>query len=444
MNERFTIDCGPPDDSGKRLVVALCKGLEHRDRFQTDNAFLRQKFTIAALIKFGWVIEPEILVEIDAKLLAVADAEDARSERATAVSADLVRLCDVPPSDVDWLWPGRVALGKLTLLSGDPGLGKSFLTLDMAARVSRGASWPGENGGASLRDPDANSDETCRRAGSVILLSAEDDLGDTIRPRLEAHGADCTRIAAIRAIAGSDGNGRYRRAFDLARDLVHLAAELDRMPDCRLIVVDPISAYLGRSAENVNAEVRGLLSPLATLATERHLAVVVVTHLRKGEGATLHRSMGSMAFVAAARSAWVVCRDPHAPHRRLMLPVKNNLASDTSGLAYTIEPLGPGGAAVVCWSAETVTMPADEAMAAPPTTGERGPAERREVAAWLKEFLAAGSQTASEVRAAAEAHGFSYATLRRAFRELGGEATREGQGVPANWTWRLPPGAAVA
>jgi hypothetical protein len=279
----------------------------------------------------------------------------------------------------------------------------------------------------------------------VILLSAEDDLSDTIRPRLEAHGADCTRIAAIAAIVGKEnGAGRFRRAVDLARDLIHIERELDGMTDCRLIVVDPISAYLGRSAENVNAEVRSLLSPLATLAGERNLAVVVVTHLRKGEGAAMHRTMGSMAFVAAARSAWIVCRDPKCAERRLLLPLKNNLAADAAGLAYTIEPLGPGDAAVVCWSEGAVALRADDVMSERPRRAERPDTERRETVAWLTEFLAAGPQPASDVRVAAEANGFSYATLRRAFREIGGQAIRVGQGVPANWTWQLPEDAAAA
>lgn len=441
MNDRMTLDCGPKDEAGRRLVIATCGGVEHRDRLQTDNAFLRTRFAEATLNKFGWALTPEALRELDDKLVQIADAEDQRHARASAISAETVRLSDVEGSAVEWLWPGRVALGKLTLLAGDPGLGKSYLTLDMAARVSRGAVWP--DAGRVEAEPGAPTPAPSAKPASVILLSAEDDLNDTIRPRLDAHGADCSRIVAIRAIAGSEGQSRYRRAFDLARDLEHLEVELERAQDCRLVVVDPISAYLGRSAENVNAEVRGLLSPLAILAAERNVAIVVVTHLRKGEGAAMHRTMGSMAFVAAARAAWIVCRDPQKPHRRLLLPLKNNLALDAAGLAYTIEPLGPNGVPVICWSDDQVTIRADQALADSPRPAPRD-GERREVAEWLRKFLVDGPKSASDVRVAAEANGFSYATLRRAFRELGGEAIRTNDGMNVSWLWQLPADAAVA
>jgi hypothetical protein len=266
-----------------------------------------------------------------------------------------------------------------------------------------------------------------------VLLSAEDDLADTIRPRLEAHGADCSRIVAIRAIEGNDADGEYRRTFDLGRDLRHLTNTIERMRDCRLVVIDPISAYLGRAGENFNAEVRALMGPLADLASRYQLAVVAVTHLRKGEGAAIYRAMGSLAFVAAARSAWMIRKDPNDPGRRLLLPVKNNLASDASGLAYRVEPLD-GAAPMIQWSSEQVNELADDFG---PTAG-RPSTEREEVAAWLQNHLAAGPQPTTEVHAAAIAAGYSAATLRRAFRDLRGQAIKAGRG---HWLWQLPDAA---
>jgi hypothetical protein len=146
-----------------------------------------------------------------------------------------------------------------------------------------------------------------------------------------------------------------------------------------------------------------------------------------------------MAFVAASRTAWLVSRDPHNAHRRLLLPVKNNLTADTNGLAYTIESRGPGRTAVVCWSEDTLDMSADDALTRPALARDESLRERSQAEAWLREFLAGGPQPASEVRNAAAAHGFSYATLRRAFRDVGGEAIREGnQGLKPRWVWRLP------
>jgi hypothetical protein len=128
--------------------------------------------------------------------------------------------------------------------------------------------------------------------------------------------------------------------FELGRDLAQLRQMIDRLENCRLVVIDPISAYLGRAVENANAEVR---CPLAQLAAERRLAVVLVTHLRKEDGAAMYRAIGSLAFVAAARGAWVICQDPHDTRRGLFLPLKNNLASGVGGLAYTIECHSPRG-----------------------------------------------------------------------------------------------------
>jgi hypothetical protein len=444
MRETITIECGPADEFGRRLVLARAADDQHRDRFNTDDAFRRRQFAEAALVRFGWALTQDTLADIDAQLVGEADAEDARSRGAASMAADSVCLADVPVANVSWLWPGRIALGKVTLLAGDPGLGKSMVTLDMAARVSRGAAWPqvgtrNEERAASNFSPIVAPRSSPLAPSSVVLLSAEDDLADTIRPRLEAHNADCSRIVAIRAIECSDVDGEYRRSFDLSRDLRHLTDTIDRMQgsaagpsSCRLVVIDPISAYLGRTGENFNAEVRALMGPLADLASRYQLAVIAVTHLRKGEGAAIYRAMGSLAFVAAARSAWMIRKDPNDPGRRLLLPVKNNLASDVGGLAYRVEPVGPDGAPIVHWSAEPVREVADDfptAAACRPST------EREEVARWLRDYLHDGPQPTTEVQAAATAAGFSPATLRRAFRALRGQAVKQGQ---ARWLWKLP------
>ena len=142
MNDTFHLDCGPADDAGRRLVMARFEGADHRDWFNTDDAFRRKRFAEATLDRFGWALTQEMLADIDAKIVQMADAEDARKAAPTRVKADSVCLADVPAAEVDWLWPGRIAVGKVTLIAGDPGLGKSFVTLDMAARVSTGAPWP--------------------------------------------------------------------------------------------------------------------------------------------------------------------------------------------------------------------------------------------------------------------------------------------------------------
>jgi putative DNA primase/helicase len=436
MTDSLHLNCGPADETGRRLVLARYGGEEHGDRFNTDDAFRRREFAEATLARFRWPLTQETLGDIDAKLVQLADGEEARHSVPTQAKVDSVCLADVPVAEVDWLWPGRIAVGKVTLIAGDPGLGKSFVTLDMAARVSTGAPWPQTTGEsvAGLFEAGGNvpGSQTPATAGGVVLLSAEDDLADTIRPRLEAAGADCSRIVAIRAIDGSDVEGKYRRTFELGRDLAHLTSVVEQMRDCRLVVIDPISAYLGRTGENFNAEVRALMGPLADLAARFHLAVVAVTHLRKGEGAAIYRAMGSVAFVATARSAWMIVKDPQRPTRQLFLPMKNNLGSDTTGMAYTIESRSDGQGAMVHWSEDVVRESLDQLASAGPG---RRPTERIEVCNWLTQHLASGPVPTVEVYEAASAAGYSQATVRRAFRDIRGKAVKLGN---SGWMWKLP------
>jgi hypothetical protein len=208
----------------------------------------------------------------------------------------------------------------------------------------------------------------------VVLLSAEDGVADTIRPRLDAAGADVTRIVALEAIRAVSGTGRESaRTFDLSRDLPALESAIRSVEGCRLVVIDPVTAYLGGVDSHKNAEIRGLLAPLGAIAERHRVAVVAVTHLNKsGGGPAIYRAMGSLAFAAAARAAWAVSKDKDDPRRRLLLPIKNNIAPDTGGLAYRIEPLGVGGCPVVAWEPDAVNVSADDALAGDRDEGREG------------------------------------------------------------------------
>ena len=202
----------------------------------------------------------------------------------------IVCIADVEPKPINWLWTEKIARGKLTLISGDPGLGKSLITVALASAVSNGARWPVGGGNAPQ--------------GSVILLSDEDAIADTIRPRLDAAGADCSRVHALQMVQEITEEGEtLNRGFNLATDVERLAAVVKRLGDVALIQIDPISAYLGGIDSHKNADVRALLSPLSDLAERFNVAIVVVTHLNKGSGAAMYRSVGSIAFTAAARTA---------------------------------------------------------------------------------------------------------------------------------------------
>src|SRR5262249_13584096 len=162
-----------------------------------------------------------------------------------------------------WLWPGRIACGKVTMLAGHPGLGKSQVALSIAAIVSTGGRWP--------------VDGACAECGSVVIMSAEDDPEDTIRPRLDAAGADLARCHVIDAVRRRDDTGREtRRGFSILEDVPRLAAALVGFGDTALVVIDPITAYLGATDSHCNAEVRAALAPLADLAAQHRVAVLAI------------------------------------------------------------------------------------------------------------------------------------------------------------------------
>ena len=261
--------------------------------------------------------------------------------------AVLRRVSDIERHELQWLWPGRIPLAKLTLLAGDPGLGKSFVTLDVAARVTRGTKWP--DGAAA----------TCK-PGSVIILSAEDDPSDTIRPRLEAAGADLSKVHVLQAVRRARPSGEISlEHFSLETDLVALQDAIVSLDDARLIIIDPISAYLGGIDSHVNAKVRSLLAPLSQMAAITGVAALAVTHLNKNSSSALYRASGSVAFVAAARAVWLFAKSPDDPAQRLMLPGKMNLAPEQSGMGYRLE--AKADVAVVTWG-DAVSISADAVL----------------------------------------------------------------------------------
>lgn len=328
----------------------------------------------------------------------------------------IVRLCEVRPEPIRWLWPGRIALGKLTIVSGDPGLGKSFLSCDLAARVSIGDKWP---------------DDVLSNAprGGVVMLNCEDDLADTIRPRLDKHGADVSKVIALAGVRDPLNENRERQ-FNLARDIPALESAIREIGDCRIVVIDPVTAYLGDKHDSHKAsDVRSLLAPLAALAAKHSIAVVGISHLNKGSGAAMYRTMGSLAFVAAARAVWCVTKDQENPARRLFLPVKNNLGNDVAGLAYSIVD------GRVEWEADPVSVTADEALA---PEAERSPrSEVAEAEAWLLSELVPGVPTASKsILNDAREQGISEKRLRDGAKRLGVVIAKGG--MRAGWNWTLP------
>ena len=207
------------------------------------------------------------------------------------------------------------------------------------------------------------------------------------------------------------------------------------MRDCRLVVIDPVSAYLGGTDSHKNAEVRELLTPLADLASRYRVAILAVTHLNKGQGGNaIHRFSGSLGFVAAARGAWVVTKDQSDEARRLMVPAKNNLAPDDAG-AFAYRVLARAGALgdvpVIEWEPERVDISAGDALE---DDEERSTVE--EAADFLVALLRDGASDAEEIFKQAGKNGFRERTLRRAKKSAG--VISKYDGFARKWRWQLP------
>jgi putative DNA primase/helicase len=349
------------------------------------------------------------------------------------------RASDLKPEKLVWVWPGRIPEGKLVLLGGPPGLGKSQLTAFMSAVVSNGGAWPcGE--GSTLQ-------------GDVIFMSAEDGIQDTIIPRLMAAGANTTRVHIVAAATKPDGTGR--KTFSLKTDVDLLEAMAKEIGCVRLIIVDPISAYMGGSDGNGNVETREVLEPLADMANRLRIAVVAVTHLNKGGSggnqSALNRFAGSIAFVAAARAAFAVIEDPEDDERRLLLQAKNNLGAKCKGLAFRMEQRLIEGdilSSNIFFESDHVSQSIDEALTASESRGSAGGGQtsKDDATEFLNEVLAQGPRDVLEVeslaRAATLLAGDKPLRQNKAFRDarkdLGVVASREGFGPGARYVLSLP------
>jgi AAA domain-containing protein len=431
-----------PEDTKKIVFEKMAKklGEEVAGQWLPKTAMMDRLWHIAeAHGSFG--LTPDQLQQL------IADAVKAIPiPQTAAVSAPLVRrlitrrASDVQPEKLIWVWPGRIPEGKLVLVGGPPGLGKSQLTAFMAATISNGGNWPCNEGSTIV--------------GSVIFMSAEDGIEDTIVPRLMAAGANLDRVHIVASATKPDGTGR--KTFSLKTDVDLLEAKAKEIADVRLIIVDPISAYMGGSDGNGNVETREVLEPLAEMANRLHIAVVAVTHLNKGGGGgnqtALNRFSGSIAFIAAARAAFAVLEDPENDERRFLLQAKNNLGPKCKGLVFRMEQRvvseGIVSSNIIFFENEQVSQSIDEALTASENRGGDGgqTTGKEDVAEFLTEVLAAGPVDVLEVERQARLAGLlgdnkrirENKSFRAARKHLGILSQRDGFGPGSRYVLYLP------
>jgi putative DNA primase/helicase len=353
------------------------------------------------------------------------EAGDGEDEDATL---RVVAAVDLEMRGVDWLWPGRFARGKIGLIAGLPDMGKGQIAAFIAAAVTAAIELP--------------CDEGIAPQGNVIWFNAEDDARDTVKPRLVAAGADPKRVHFVN---GARANGQDR-AFSLVTDLQLLRKAIERIGNVVLVIVDPVSAYLGvgRVDGRSATDVRGVLTPLKDMVEELHIALIGIAHFNKKDDvkSALLRVSDSIAYVAAARHVYAVLDDPEDKNSKLFVKAKNNLARDTRALRYGmgLKRVGHDArlgvnieAPFIVWHPQHVEITANEAMAA-----VGGHTAKREAREFLLERLEAGPAKADDIIDEAKQEGITEKTLRSAKKELGIKSRREG-GSTGTWFWELPP-----
>jgi hypothetical protein len=328
-----------------------------------------------------------------------------------------VRFADVRPELLHWLWPAYIPRGKLTLLDGDPGLGKSLITIDLAARLSTGHPMPDGSGGG--------------RVGRTLLLTAEDGAADTTLGRLAAAGADLSQVFV------PDRKGAAR--FGLPRHLKALEQFVVR-EHLDLVAFDPVVAFLPPGVNLLNDQsVRTVLDELAAMAERTGAAVQMVRHLNKTTGQkALYRGGGSIGIIGAARAGLVVTGDPAAGGARVLAATKENLCAMPPALGYRVVPADTGAPRIE-WTGP-VGLTADEALRPPRAeAAETPPVGVIPAVEWLMEFLRAGPRPAVDVYEAAVAAGISERTLERAKGPAGVESRLVTDPATGRqrWKWRL-------
>lgn len=327
----------------------------------------------------------------------------------------IVRADKIQKKCMRWLWPKRIPLGQITTFAGVPGEGKSLVVADVVARVTRNREF-------------CDAQNPFTEPGEVLIISGEDDPETALIPRLEAAGADLSRVHIVKAIVRAD---RSEREVRLDADSKKIKGTLLTNPAIRLVVVDPVTDNLGKVEMYKEQEIRAVLRPLRW----KDAAVILVVHLNKKEGlAAIHRVGGAGAFIGLARASWLFATNPETKQRQ-MLPLKNNYAArSTPGLVFELEEtpvkiedkdiLTPS----VKWVGES-DADANEILDAATTRADAKAA----AVEFLKEMLADGPKEATAVEEAAEQKGISKRTLRRAKAELRVNSTKCG----TKWIWSV-------
>lgn len=327
-------------------------------------------------------------------------------DRLDRPDASCSRLSDIEPKTISWIWTGRIPLGMLTLIAGDPGLGKSFLSIWICSKLSTGGAFP-DNAAPAV-------------TGGTIYLPAEDSAAYAIRPRADANQADASKIYILED-----------SSLDIAKDLKRIRAKLDEDPSVKLLIIDPLNSFLGQVDYFKDTSVRAVLAPLCRFIEERNIACVGIMHLNKKiDLGGIYRIGGSIAFAGVARSILAVTSCPEDESRRLFRPLKMNYARKPHALAFSI-----GDDLRLSFDDKPVLVDQSDALSQAPAQDGAG---NGYAADWLRDYLTDGPASLRDIHKAAEEIGISERTLYNARKKLGCRTRPSGFGKDKTSTWELP------
>lgn len=334
-----------------------------------------------------------------------------------AIHTELIveRFSNIQSKSMSWLWPNRVPKGKLVIFSGNPDGGKTTILCDIIGRYTTGRQFP--------------DGELCVDTGEVLFLSSEDDAEDTLKPRLEAAGADVDRVHYVKGVKVNQGAKSLERALALDTDLSAIEAELTKNRRVGIVAIDPMTSYLGKMDMNKEQKLREVLNPIKELAEKTGVTFIGLGHFNKrSDVAAIHRVGGAVAMSGVARAVWLFMKNPERDGEHLMLLGKGNLTKQRDGLRYAIitRNTETGEAPAIDWRG-IATKSAEDISELNANPEERACVKAE---AFLKSYLTE-DRTAEDVTRAAEAAGIHTRTLNKVKKSLGIESQKQGN----QWYW---------
>lgn len=336
--------------------------------------------------------------------------------------AELTPAASIKPVAIRWLWPGWVARGKLTVLAGAGGSGKTTLAIGLIGTLTSGGRWP--------------DGDICREPGNALIWSSEDDPADTLVPRLMAAGADLSRVHIIQGRVNGAGE---REPFDPATDFDLLREAVEDIGGASLLLIDPVVNVVKGDMHRAN-DVRRSLQAVVDFAEAHGCAVLGISHFSKGSGGSspADRVIGSQAFGALARAVLVAAKQDDT-ETRVLARAKSNISDDQGGVGYVVEPctVGEGIETTrVLWG-DRIEGSARDILAEVESTGDDDQrSEFEEACDFLRDTLQNGPVPTKQIKEDAAGAGLSWATVRRAQKAIG--ATAKKNGVKEGWSWQLP------